>query len=454
MKKWFWFLGLALASCTGSSGKKDAPAQEMGASAPQDGMQAVDMVPTQDAAPTGMAASEPEPPRPAADATALSAPPVPPADWNAVAALLAGFPEKLPEKHASVRDLPAFKTYVRQIETLWQPVQKKKNVVEKWVASELGAANRDCKLLFYPFSGPDFLHVHLLFPGCREVVMIGLEPPGTLPEMSAVLDHHPDRFFQKMAGALTHILTLSFFRTKSMKEDLFGKDVPEINGTLAPILFMLGRTEYRITNIERVQLDWEGRVVPWTGTLPEPPGVEPKKTRADRREARRPRKPKVWKPYDGLRYTYVAPGETAPRTLTYFSCNLADGQYRDFDGIVLRADLQKYLRSLAISSTYIKAASYLMHEAGFSWIRNFILERSPRILQDDSGIPLRFFDEKKWDLTLYGHYDVPIEIFLKYTQADLAHRYAERKAVKPLPFGIGYKVYPGRSNLQLAVRRP
>lgn len=451
--KWNWFIGalvLMLAAC--GRDKKNEAQPAVTVAAPEPGMQA-EPAATKDATPVSL---EPAATKDATPASLESAPPPPATDWNAVAALLSGMPEKLPDSLSSVRNLAAFKTYVKQIDTMWIPVKKKKNIVEKWVKSELESVNRNCSLLFYPFSGPDFLHVHLLFPGCRSVVMIGLEPPGTLPEMARVLEHHPEKFFQKMTAALTHILTLSFFRTKSMKEDLFGKDVPEINGTLTLILFMMSRADYRIENIERVQLDANGHIVPWTGAAPDFPEIGKADAKSPRQTAgrhRKPRKPHIFKPFEGLRYTYRTPGETQTRTLTYFSCNLADGPYRTIDGITLRLDLQRFLKSLSISATYLKAASYLMHESGFSWIRNFILEHSPVILQDDSGIPLRFFDEKKWTLTLYGFYDVPIDIFLKYKQEDLARRYADRKSVKPLPFGIGYKVYPGRSNLQMAVRR-
>ncbi len=391
-----------------------------------------------------MQPTTPEQPKPL-----VVVPPTPVAtDWHAVSLVLAGLPADLPAAFASVRELPAFKSYAARIDKMWKPVEQKKNVIEKWVKTELANQNQACRTLFYPFSGPDFLHVHLLFPGCRDIVMIGLEPAGTLPEMSKILEK-PEKFFSKMEESLLHLLTLSFFRTKSMKEDFFGKEVPEIDGTLAPILFMMARTGQKVTGLERVQLNWDGQVVPWTGEpLPEPPAPPQKPGRKVRKT-----KPKIWKPFSGLKYSYLSPGETAPRTLTYFSCNLANEVYREVDGILTRPDLQRYLEKLDISTTYTKAASYLMHEENFNWIRKFLLAHSPALLQDDSGIPVEHFDEQKWNLTLYGHYDVPIQLFLKYTQKDLARRYADRKRIKALPFGIGYKVYPGRSNLQLALRR-
>jgi len=372
-----------------------------------------------------------------------------PLDWQAAASLLAGLGDGLPPDFTKIAALPAFRAYAERIGKMWKPVEQKRSVVEKWVKSELAALNAGCRTLFYPFSGPDFLHVHLLFPGCRNVVMIGLEPAGTPPELPRILER-PEKFFSKLEESLVHILTLSFFRTKSMQEDLFGKEVPELDGTLAPILFMMARTGHRVSAVERVQLDWDGKVVPWTGTLPDPPAPpEPVKKR------RRPPKPvkRTWKPYSGLRYTYSAPGDATPRTLTYFSCNLANEVYREVDGVLGRPDLQKYLRGLDISTTYTKAASYLMHHEWFSWIRDFILDRSPTCLQDDSGIPISAFDQNKWDILYYGFYDVPIELFMKQKQEELARRYAGGRRVRPLPFGIGYKVYPGRSNLQLAIRK-
>lgn len=386
----------------------------------------------------------PDPPKPAE--------PEPPAgvtiDWNATARVIAGLADGLPADYAGLAALPAFLEHVTRSDKMWKPVEQKRTVVENWVKTELTTLNAACRTLFYPFSGPDFLHVHLLFPGCRDVVMIGLEPAGTPPDKARILEK-PKKFFSKLEESLIHILTLSYFRTQSMKEDLFGKEVPELDGTLAPILFMMARTGHVVKSVERVQLDWDGKVIPWTGTLPDPPDP-PAST--GRRKVRKPAK-KTWKPYSGLRYTYEATGDSSPRTLTYFSCNLANEVFREVDGILVRTDLQKYLRSLDITTTYTKAASYLMHNNNFSWIRDLILERSPSYLQDDSGIPLAAFEASKWDITYYGHYDAPIQLFAEKMQEDLATRYATRKRVKPLPFGIGYKVYPGLSNLQLAIRK-
>ena len=67
----------------------------------------------------------------------------------------------------------------------------------------------------------------------------------------------------------------------------------------------------------------------------------------------------------------------------------------------------------------LKAASYLMHSNNFSQVRDFLLTHSKVILQEDSGIPYRYFAKDKWDIRLYGHYIGPINRFLKHGQLDL-----------------------------------
>ena len=100
----------------------------------------------------------------------------------------------------------------------------------------------------------------------------------------------------------------------------------------------------------------------------------------------------------------------------------------------------------------LKAASYLMHEPGFSRVREFLLAKSNMILQDDSGIPLRFLERPDWNIRYCGLYVGPIETFKKYWQPDLAAESA-RSAPTPLPFGFGYQWQPNRSGLMIVTRK-
>jgi len=92
-----------------------------------------------------------------------------------------------------------------------------------------------------------------------------------------------------------------------------------------------------------------------------------------------------------------------------------------------------------------------MHTAQFSQVRNFILARTELIVQDDSGIPMRFFSSVNWERTFYGAYDGPIRLFANRYQKDLFQAYAA--SAKPLEFGIGYDYQAKASNIQRFVRK-
>jgi len=80
-------------------------------------------------------------------------------------------------------------------------------------------------------------------------------------------------------------------------------------------------------------------------------------------------------------------------------------------GIKSAPGFLKFCQRLGSGSSFLKSSSYLIVRAGFATIREFILGHSNRIVQDDSGIPLAYFDPSKWNLRLFGVYLGPIDLF-------------------------------------------
>jgi hypothetical protein len=141
----------------------------------------------------------------------------------------------------------------------------------------------------------------------------------------------------------------------------------------------------------------------------------------------------------------MKPGDAKPRTLYYFTADLSD------QGLTRVPQPLKWAASFAPKATYIKSASYLMHTAHFSQVRDFILAKTELIVQDDSGIPVRFFAATHWDRTFFGAYDGPIQLFANRYQKDLREAYDT--SAKPLEFGIGYDHQAKASNIQRFVRK-
>src|SRR2546430_1014132 len=130
------------------------------------------------------------------------------------------------------------------------------------------------------------------------------------------------------------------------------------------------------------------------------------------------------------------------QTLYYFKHDLSGGN----------SAFLRWCAARGPGLSLIKAASYLMHNEGFSGVRNFLLEHSSVIVQDDSGIPLRAF-RKGWTLDFYGRFIPHGEKFGKYDQQELAATYNKQPPPPELGFAFGYWWQKERGILILARRK-
>jgi hypothetical protein len=269
--------------------------------------------------------------------------------------------------------------------------------------------------MFYMFSGPDFLYANAFYPKATTYVLSALEPPGSVPDLTKMSPGGVQAALSNVEHSLASILSFSFFITKKMKVDLHEG---QLDGTLPILYVFLARSGKSIKNVSTVALDDKGTAY----FANENPGKNA--TRGSRI---------VFAGRDGVE-----------KTLYYFSTDLSDSGVR-------ASGFLKFCATLTPSNSLIKSASYLLHSGNFSKVRDFILENSATIIQDDSGIPLGFYSAKKWQFFPFGHYAGPIAEFPgKYQQsyAELFHR------AQPMDFGIGYRWRTYESNLLLSVRRP
>jgi hypothetical protein len=130
------------------------------------------------------------------------------------------------------------------------------------------------------------------------------------------------------------------------------------------------------------------------------------------------------------------------QTLYYFSTNLANEGLKN-------SGFLAFCEKLGTADSLVKSASYLLQYGYFSTVRNFLLDHSGTILQDDTGVPLNYFDRKSWRLQPFGRYVVPLAIFPNAYQPQMADLYRKDKPI-PLDFGIGYRRQMNESNLLLA----
>ena len=132
-------------------------------------------------------------------------------------------------------------------------------------------------------------------------------------------------------------------------------------------------------------------------------------------------------------------------TLYYFSTDISN------DGLK-HSGFLAFCKTQGVGNSFVKSASYLMHETYFSLIRDFLAAKTDTLIQDDSGIPCSFFAPEKWNMTFYGNYPGPITLFKNYHQPLLADYYKTTNP-KPLDLGIGYRHHAKESTLMVFSRK-
>ncbi|MGC4050879.1 MAG: hypothetical protein QM757_16050 [Paludibaculum sp.] len=93
-----------------------------------------------------------------------------------------------------------------------------------------------------------------------------------------------------------------------------------------------------------------------------------------------------------------------PASLVYVSRIWTTPTWRD------NTPFKTYVAGLGKSCTLLKSTSYMMHSDGFKIIRQMVLDDSALIIQDDSGVPWKYFTPEQWKVQLYGDYVSPLVV--------------------------------------------
>ena len=332
------------------------------------------------------------------------------------ARFLAGMPVPNDSPLAPLAQDPAWQAHSAAFEKAFAKLNRRQLAkLHLWQETYFPEAREPTPVTFYMFSGPDFLYVDQFFPKASVYVLCGKESMGPPPDPLRITNL--PSALNNLQIAMSSALRFSFFITKDMKVDL---QQQQLNGTLPILYVFLARADKTITDVTFISLNRNGTFQPSArgktgGTTP------------------------------GVRINYVDNRSGDRQTLFYFTTDISDGGIRSNPGFL------KFCERFGVGSSFLKSSSYLMFEDGFSAIRNFILNHSNIIVQDDAGIPLRHFNREKWNLRLFGTYLGPIEIFKQHYQPALGELY-EQSNPPPLSFNFGYRWNYKESNLIVAQR--
>jgi hypothetical protein len=270
--------------------------------------------------------------------------------------------------------------------------------IATWMGSHASEYYHSSSTMYYMFGGPDFLYAYTFFPNANTYILAGLEPVGQVPDVSRINPAMLRNDLAALRNSMSTLLITHYFVTEEMKAEL---NRSNLGGTLPILYVFLARLGCTVIDTTYVR-----------------------------------------SPAEGVRITF-SHGGFRTQTLYYFKTDLSGGNSSGF---------LRWCAARGPGLSLVKAASYLMHGEGFSGVRNFLLEHSSVIVQDDSGIPLRAF-RKPWALDFYGRFIPHGEKFGKYDQVALAEVYKRSPPPPDLGFAFGYWWQQERGIMMVARRR-
>jgi hypothetical protein len=336
-----------------------------------------------------------------------------------LASFISGMPYNKNGCFSKVDSAAKWNQYAREIDKLFsQAYALRFKKVKVWADSEL-IKNGTIKTLFYPFGGPDFLNANIFYPDADQYIMIGLEPIGYLPEICKMIPDSVNSYLNSVNNALKDIFKRSYFITKKMDKDL---RKTKVSGTLPLISFFIKRTGHQIVSMQRIAVDSVGK-------LQVIDSLKNKKNIVT-----------------GVKVDFLSLSKGKVQSVYYFRADISD------KGLAKKPGFKTYISELPKSYTYLKAASYLMHNDDFKMIRSVIFNISSTILQDDSGIAYKYFDKSEWNIKLYGKYSKPKDEFSFISEPDLEKAYKSSEN-RPLPYSLGYNWGTDHTSMLYAIKK-
>ena len=343
--------------------------------------------------------------------------------WHPMALFLAGMP--LPEgtEIKALETSPLYQNHVRAMDGFWAQVRTKNiREIKPWRAQVL--PEKRTNTVLYPLSGADFVNAHAFFPDARRYVMIALESPGKAPDPRSLSPRQLAIGLSAVRQVIASIASRNYLYSASMRQYMRG--VYPYSGTLPVLLLFNARLGHTILGVDPVGLDRSGDVFVRADDPTRPVAVQ------------------------GMRIRFSVPGESSAREILYWNIALGNGAVHPATAS------GRYLRSLQNTSVIMKAAIYLLHRPDMNLVREWLLESADLVLQGDSGLPYRAFDQQRWKVELYGNYVTAAYfpgIGLNH-QRDLAAAYVFER--KPLYFHYGYGLLTRArtSNIQIARKLP
>lgn len=328
------------------------------------------------------------------------------------------------ETYKKMQEKSTYKTHKDFTSKVWKQLEDSTlDPMVKWAKEKNIMEDSDTLPCMYTFSGPDFLFGSRFFPKASHYVLMGLEKCGSVTDISSMKESAINEYLNSIRGSMRYLLKAGYFVTAHMSTD-FSKSV--LNGNIHMMLMFMARENYSICSIDYGYMGKDSSFVvtgvstPSTGSGTSSTAYTIKGTTNTSGKI------------NGMRVGITDSTAQKLKYVYYFSADIMDSKIKD------KTEFTAFIKNMAPFNSYFKAASYVPSHKNFAIIRNLILDNSYKILQDDTGMPLKNLDVKIYDIEMWGTYTKVISDLSWGYQPDLKKAIEASGNNKDLPFKISY----------------
>jgi len=238
-----------------------------------------------------------------------------------IARFLAGMPLDPRSPLASLTQTPAWQEHAAFFESAFAKLTHGKFAkLHIWQDANLPESKEVIPVVYYMFSGPDFLYLDQFFPNASTYIMCGKESMGPPPDPLRMDIGYLSIALQNLENAMKSSLTATYFVTQDMKVDLQRQ---ELNGTLPILYVFLARADKTIRDVTFVSLDRSGVLresAPGRGGTP------------------------------GVHISYIDNASGRSQDLFYFTTDISDG------GIAANPSFMKFCEQHGVGASFLKSS--------------------------------------------------------------------------------------------------
>jgi hypothetical protein len=184
-----------------------------------------------------------------------------------------------------------------------------------------------------------------------------------------------------------------------------------LNGMVHMMLYMMARTGHPIVDVYHVTLDANG-----------------KETRVDKGKEKDIPKETI----SAVKVEYLSTDTLEKRNAYYFKLDASD------ENLSVHPEFSTFVNNFGKRVSYMKSASCVLHNTNFDIMRKLVLN-SDKILQDDTGVPLRYIEtDSTLQIEVYGTYTNVINDLKWCYQPSLRKMLEASGNNQKLPFRISY----------------